>query len=73
MILTLENSVIKAEKAPNLLAKITDIEQCTTAFTTYMSVFIHQSPSWAQELSQHMTLIRHATRSDPSWSGLVDL
>ena len=57
MILTLENSVIKAKKAPNSLQKITDIEQWTTAFTTYTSVFTHQYPCWAQELLQYVTLI----------------
>ena len=63
MILTLENSVIKAKKAPNSFAKITDIEQWTTAFTIYMSVFTHQFPSRAQELLQYMTLIRHAAQT----------
>ena len=63
MILTLEYSGIKAKKAPNSLAKITDIEQWTTAFTIYMSVFTHQFPSRAQELLQYMNLIRHATQT----------
>ena len=55
--------MIKAKKAPNSLAKITDIDQWTTAFTIYMSVFTHQFPSRAQELLQYMTLIRHAAHT----------
>ena len=72
MILTLENSVIKAKKAPNSLAKITDIEQWTTAFTIYMSVFTHQFP---QSGTRALTVydLNPTCRSDPSWSGLVHL
>ena len=60
IILTLENSAIKAKKASNPTARITDIEQWTTAFTVYMSVLTHQYPNRAQELLQYMSLIRHA-------------
>ena len=44
IILTLENSVIKAKKASRPTARIIDIEQWTTAFTVYMSVMTHQYP-----------------------------
>ena len=57
IILTLENSVIKAKKASQPTARITDIEQWTTAYTLYMSIMTHQFPGWAQELLQYMSLI----------------
>ena len=47
IILTLENSVIKAKMASQPTARITDIEQCTTAYTLYMSVMTHQFPGRA--------------------------
>ena len=46
--LTLENSVIKLTKAKS--ATITDIEQWTTAFTTYMCVFTRKFPNRSQEM-----------------------
>ncbi|CAB3980493.1 gag [Paramuricea clavata] len=63
IILTLENSVIKAKKASQPTARITEIEQWTTAFTVYMSVMTHQYPGRAQELLQYMSLIRHAAQT----------
>ena len=63
IVLTLENSVIKAKKACQPTARITDIEQWTTAFSTYMSVMTYQYPTRAQELLQHMSLIRHAAHT----------
>jgi hypothetical protein len=63
IILTLENSVIKANKASQPTAKITNIEQWTTAFTIYMSIMTHQYPIRAQELLQYMSLIRHAAHT----------
>jgi hypothetical protein len=50
IILTLENSVIKAKKASQPTARITEIELRRTAFTIYMSVMTHQYPGRAQEL-----------------------
>lgn len=63
MILTLENSVIKAKKASQPSARITDIDQWTTAFTTYMSVMVHKFPGRSQELLHYMSLIRHAAHN----------
>lgn len=61
--LTLENSTVKVTKKKNSgQSKITDIEQWTTAFTTYMSVFTHKYPLRAQELLQYLSLIRYAAR-----------
>jgi hypothetical protein len=62
IILTLENSVIKAKKASQPSARITEIQQWTTAFTVYMSVMTHQYPGRAQELLQYMSLSRHAAK-----------
>ena len=58
--LTLENSIIKVKPSNQSTTTITDIEQWTTAFATYMSVFTHEFPNRAQELLQYMSLIRHA-------------
>ena len=43
VMLTLENSIIKVKPSNQSTTTLTDIEQCTTAFTTYMSVFTHMS------------------------------
>ena len=40
--LTLENSTLKVKTSTQSVTNITDIEQWTTAFTTYMSVFTHE-------------------------------
>ena len=58
--LTLENSEIKVKPANQSTTTVTDIEQWTTAFTTYMSVFTHVFPNRAQELLQYMSIIRNA-------------
>ena len=63
IVLTLENSIVKAKKASQPTARITNIEQWTTAFTIYMSIMTHQYPMRAQELLQYMTLIRHAAQA----------
>ena len=60
VMLTLENSVIKVKPANQSTTTVTDIEQWTTAFTTYMSVFTHAFPNRTQELLQYMSIIRHA-------------
>lgn len=39
-----------------------EIEQWTTAFTTYMSIFTHKFPQRSQELLQYLSLIRYAAR-----------
>ena len=59
--LTLDNSAIKVtKKRKSSPSQITEIEQWTTAFTTYMSVFTHKYPLRAQEFLQY--LIRYAAR-----------
>ncbi len=63
IILTLENSVIKAKKASQPTARITDIQQWTTVYSLYMSVMTHQFPGRAQELLQYVSLIHHAAQS----------
>ena len=63
MILSLENSVIKAKKATQPTSRITNIEQWTTAFTVYTSVMTHQFPGRSQELLSYMSLIRHAAQT----------
>ena len=65
IVLTLENSVINAKKASQPTARITDIEQWTTAFSIYISVMTHQFPGRAQELLHYMSLIRHAAQTQP--------
>ena len=42
--LSLENSVIKVSKKTKASTSITDIEQWTNAFTTYISVFTDKFP-----------------------------
>ena len=61
--LTLENSVLKVKKSSHCVARITEIEPWTTAFSTYMSVLTHKFPHRAQELLQYMSLIRYAART----------
>ena len=59
--LTLDNSAIKVtKKRKSIPSQITEIEQWTIAFTTYMSVFTHKYPLMAQEFLQY--LIRYAAR-----------
>ncbi|KAK3753047.1 hypothetical protein QZH41_010019 [Actinostola sp. cb2023] len=60
--LSLDNSVIKVVKRRATTAAITEIEQWTTAFTVYMSVFTVKYPLRAQELLQYVTLVRYAAR-----------
>ena len=58
--LTLENSVIKINKAK--ATSITDITEWTTAFTAYMRVLISKFPHRASELLEYMSLIGYAAR-----------
>ena len=58
--LTIENSVIKLNKAK--VSSITDIEEWTTAFTAYMGVVISKFPHQSSELLEYMSLIRYAAR-----------
>ena len=58
--LTLENSVIRANKAK--ATSITNIEEWTSAFTAYMSVIISKYPSRAPELLEYLSLIRYADK-----------
>ena len=60
--LSLENSVIQVSKKTKASTSITDIEQWTNAFTTYVSVFTDKFPLWSQELLQYLSLIRYAAR-----------
>ena len=60
VMLTLENPVIIVKPSNQSTTTVTDIEQWTTAFTTYMSVFTHAFPDRAQEVLQYMSIIRHA-------------
>ena len=62
LVLTLDNSVVRVSKKANTSTSITEIEQWTTAFTTYMSVFTHKFPQRSQELLQYLSLIRYAAR-----------
>ena len=58
--LTVENSVIKVNKAK--ATSITDIAEWTTAFTAYMGVIISKFPHRASELLEYMSLIRYAAK-----------
>ena len=58
--LTLENSVIRVNKAR--ATSITDIEEWTTAFTAYMSVIINKFPSRSAELLEYLSLIRYGAK-----------
>lgn len=60
--LTLENSTVKVSKKKSTSSRITDIEQWTTAFTSYMSVFTCKYPLRAQEFLQYLSMIRYAAR-----------
>ena len=60
--LSLENSVIKVSKKTKASTSITDIEQWTNSFTTYLSVFTDKFPLRSQELLQYLSLIRYAAR-----------
>ena len=58
--LTLENSVIRVNKAK--ATSITNIEERTSAFTAYMSVVISKHPTRAAELVEYLSLIRYAAK-----------
>ena len=62
VVLTLENSVIKVKRATQPATNVTEIEQWTTVFTTYMSVFTHEFLNRAQEFLQYVSIIRHAAQ-----------
>ena len=62
LVLTLDNSVVRLSKKAKTASFLTDIEQWTTAFTTYMSVFTHKFSQRSQELLQYLSLIRYAVR-----------
>lgn len=58
--LTVENSVIKVNKAK--ATSITDISEWTTAFSAYMAVLISKFPHRSSEFLEYMSLIRYAAR-----------
>ena len=58
--LTLENSVIRVNKAK--ATSITNIEEWTSAFTAYMSFIISKHPSRVAELLENLSLIRYAAK-----------
>ena len=60
--LSLDNSVIKVSKKTKPSRSITDVEQWTTAFTMYLSVFTDKFSLRSQELLQYLSLIRYAAR-----------
>ena len=62
LVLSLDNSVVRVSKKAKMSTSITDIEQWTTAFTTYMSVFTQKFPQRSQELLQYLSLIRYGAR-----------
>ena len=62
LVLTLENSVVRVSKQSKTATSITEIEQWTTAFTTYMSIFTQKFPRLSQELLQYMSFILYAAR-----------
>ena len=62
LVLTLDNSVVRVSKKGKTSTSITEIDQWTTAFTTYMSVFTQKFPLRSQELLQYLSLIRYAAR-----------
>ena len=59
----MENCVIKVSKKAHSSTSITDIEQWSTAFSTYMSIFIRKFPLRSQEFLQYMSIIRYAAQS----------
>ena len=62
--LTLDNSAIKVtKKRKSSPSQITEVEQWTTAFTTYMSVFTHKYPLRAQDFLVYFSLVRYAARA----------
>ena len=64
IILTLENSVIKAKKVSQpATTKINDISPWTKAFTIYTSVLFHQFQGRVQEFLAFMSLIRDGTQT----------
>ena len=60
--LTLDNSVVRISKKSKTVNSITEIEQWTATFTTYMSILTQRFPRQSQELLQYMSLIRYAAR-----------
>lgn len=58
--LTVENSVIKVNKAK--VSSITDIAEWSTAFTAYMGVLISKFQPHAPEFLEYMSLIRYAAK-----------
>lgn len=58
--LTVENSVIKVNKAK--VTSLTDIAEWTMAFTAYMGVLISKFPHRAPEFLEYMSLIRYAAK-----------
>ena len=60
--LTMENSVIEVCKKAHSSTYITDIEQWTTAFSTYMGIFIRRFPLRSQEFLQYISIIRYAAQ-----------
>ena len=58
--LTLENSVIRVNKAK--ATSITNIDEWTSAFTSYMSVIISKHPTRAAELLEYLSLIRYGAK-----------
>ena len=57
LVLTLDNSVVRVSKKAKTSTSITEIEQWTTAFTTYMIVFTQKFPQRSQEFLQYLSLI----------------
>ena len=68
--LTLENSVIRVNKAK--ATSITNIEEWTAAFTAYMSVIISKHPSRAAELLEYLSLIKYAAKYHRGLGWCVD-
>ena len=63
LVLTLNyNSVVWVSKQPKTATSITEIEQWTSAFPTYISIFTQKFPRRSQEMLQYMSLIRYAAR-----------
>ena len=62
LVLTLDNSVVRVSKKGKTSTPITEIDQWTTAFTTYMSVFTQKFPLRSPALLQYLSLIRYAAR-----------
>ena len=60
----MDDSVVKVSRKskPTATISITNIEQWTTVFTSYMNVLTHKFPTRLQELLQYVGLIRYAAR-----------